>query len=135
VTDRRPRPRARRSGIGLHRESTGFFYYRTTLTTGIADGQFYFGDLGDRFVSGDWGVVDDEDAPGLLRASNTTFYFRHTLTQGNADSQFAPDSRRLQPQLATRSCLLCRVVLWACAVGYRSRFRIVWIVPASSDRS
>ncbi len=75
--------------IGLHRESSGFFYYRNSLSTGIADGQFYFGDPGDRLVSGDWGVVDGRDTPGLFRPSNQTFYFRHTLTQGNADSQFA----------------------------------------------
>jgi hypothetical protein len=74
--------------IGLHRESTGFFYYRNTLTTGIANGQFFFGDPGDRFVAGDWGVVDGVDTPGMFRPSNSTFYFRHTLTQGNADSQF-----------------------------------------------
>jgi parallel beta-helix repeat protein len=73
--------------IGLHRETTGFFYYRNTLTTGIADGQFFFGDPGDRFVAGDWGIVDGKDTPGLFRPSNTTFYFRHTLTEGNADSQ------------------------------------------------
>jgi hypothetical protein len=74
--------------IGLHRETTGFFYYRNTLTTGIADGQFFFGDPGDRFVSGDWGVVDGVDTPAMFRPSNSTFYFRHTLTQGNADSEF-----------------------------------------------
>jgi hypothetical protein len=73
--------------IGLHRETTGFFYYRNTLTTGVADGQFFFGDPGDRFVAGDWGVVDGTDTPAMFRPSNTTFYFRHTLTQGNADSQ------------------------------------------------
>jgi hypothetical protein len=79
--------------IGLHRETTGFFYYRNTLTTGNADGQFYFGDPGDRFVSGDWGVVDGVETPAMFRPSNSTFYFRHTLTQGNADSQFVwPDS-------------------------------------------
>ena len=74
--------------IGLHRESSGFFYYRNTLSTGIAHGQFYFGDPGDRFVAGDWGIVDGADTPGLFRPSDTTFYFRHTLTQGNADDQF-----------------------------------------------
>jgi Tol biopolymer transport system component len=74
--------------IGLHRESSGFFYYRNTLTTGVADGQFYFGDPGDRFVAGDWGIVDGADTPGLFRPSNLVFYFRHDLTQGNADSQF-----------------------------------------------
>jgi hypothetical protein len=80
--------------IGLHRETTGFFYYRDTLTTGIADGQFYFGDPGDGFVAGDWGVVDGVETPAMYRPSNTRFYFRHTLTQGNADSQFVwPDFR------------------------------------------
>ncbi len=74
--------------IGLHRASTGFFYYRNTLTTGIADDEFYFGDPGDRFVAGDWGVVDGTDTPAVFRPSNTVFYFRHTLTEGNADSQF-----------------------------------------------
>ena len=74
--------------IGLYRESSGFFYYRNTLTTGVADGQFYFGDPGDRFVAGDWGIVDGADTPGLFRPSNQTFYFRHDLTQGNADAQF-----------------------------------------------
>ena len=74
--------------IGLYRESSGFFYYRNTLTTGIADGQFYFGNPGDRFVAGDWGVVDGKETPGLFRPAGVTFYFRHTMTQGNADSQF-----------------------------------------------
>jgi len=74
--------------IGLHREATGFFYYRNTLTTGVADGQLFFGDPGDRFVAGDWGIVDGTDTPAVFRPSNTTFYFRHTLSEGNADSQF-----------------------------------------------
>ncbi len=74
--------------IGLYRESSGFFYYRNTLTTGVADGQFYFGNPGDRFVAGDWGVVDGRETPGLFRPSNQTFYFRYTLTQGNADAEF-----------------------------------------------
>jgi len=74
--------------IGLYRESSGFFYYRNSLSTGIADGEFFFGDPGDRFVAGDWGVVDGRETPGLFRPSNQTFYFRYTLTQGNADAQF-----------------------------------------------
>jgi hypothetical protein len=72
--------------VGLHRESTGFVYYRNTLDTGIADNEFFFGDPGDRFVAGDWGVVDRIATPGLFRPSDSTFYFRHTNTQGNADS-------------------------------------------------
>jgi uncharacterized delta-60 repeat protein len=74
--------------VGLHRESTGFFYWRNTLDTGIADGEIFFGDPGDRFVAGDWGVVDGKDTPAVFRPSDLTFYFRHTLTQGVADSQF-----------------------------------------------
>jgi parallel beta-helix repeat protein len=74
--------------VGLHRESTGFFYWRNTLDTGVASGEIFFGDPGDRFVSGDWGTVDGKDTPGLFRPSDVTFYFRHTLTQGVADSQF-----------------------------------------------
>ncbi len=73
--------------VGLHRESTGFFYWRNTLDTGIADGQIFFGDPNDRFVSGDWGIIDGVDTPAVFRPSSTTFFFRHTLTQGNADSE------------------------------------------------
>ncbi len=73
--------------IGLHRESTGLFYFRNTLDTGVASDQFFFGDPGDRFVAGDWGIVDGIDTPAVFRPSNTTFYFRHTNTQGNADAQ------------------------------------------------
>jgi dipeptidyl aminopeptidase/acylaminoacyl peptidase len=71
--------------VGLHRESTGFFYYRTSLDTGIASGAFYFGDPGDRFVAGDWGTVDGIDTPAVYRPSNTTFYFRTSNTPGPAD--------------------------------------------------
>jgi dipeptidyl aminopeptidase/acylaminoacyl peptidase len=71
--------------IGLHRASTGFFYYRESLTTGVADGQFYFGDPGDLFVSGDWGIEDGVETPGFYRPGNTTFFLRHTLSQGIAD--------------------------------------------------
>jgi CSLREA domain-containing protein len=74
--------------VGLHRESSGFFYWRDTLTTGIASGQIFFGNPSDRFVSGDWGIVDNVDTPSIFRPSDMTFYFRHTLTQGIADSQF-----------------------------------------------
>jgi hypothetical protein len=72
--------------VGLHRESTGFVYYRDTLDTGIATNEFFFGDPGDRFVAGDWGVLDRIATPGLFRPGDTTFYFRHTNSQGNADS-------------------------------------------------
>ncbi len=71
--------------VGLHRESTGFVYFRQSNTQGIADEEFFFGDPGDRLVAGDWGVVDDEETPAVFRPSTTTFYFRHTNSQGNAD--------------------------------------------------
>ena len=74
--------------IGLHRESTGFVYFRQTHTQGIADSEFFFGNPGDRLVAGDWGIIDNIDTPAIFRPSNTTIYFRHTNTQGSADSQF-----------------------------------------------
>ncbi len=74
--------------FGLHRESTGFFYWRNSLDTGIASGQIFFGDPGDRFVAGDWGVVDGIDSPAVHRESAGLVFFRHTLTQGTADSSY-----------------------------------------------
>lgn len=71
--------------IGLYRESTGFFYYRDTLTTGVATNQFFFGNPGDRFVAGDWGIPDGEDTPGVFRPAEANFYLKHTNTQGVAD--------------------------------------------------
>jgi parallel beta-helix repeat protein len=74
--------------IGLHRPSTGEFYWRNTLDTGVADGMIYYGNPGDRFVAGDWVVVDAFDTPGVFRPSDTTVYLRHTLTQGPADNHY-----------------------------------------------
>jgi anionic cell wall polymer biosynthesis LytR-Cps2A-Psr (LCP) family protein len=74
--------------IGLYRESTGFFYWRNTLDTGIATGEIFFGDPGDRFVAGDWGVVDGIDTPAIFRPAALAFFLRFTLTQGVADDQF-----------------------------------------------
>ncbi len=73
------------STVGLHRESTGFVYFRDSHTQGIADNEFFFGDPGDRLIAGDWGDIDGDDTPAVFRPSNTTFYFRHTNSQGNAD--------------------------------------------------
>ncbi|MFO7699864.1 MAG: hypothetical protein R6W79_04580 [Acidimicrobiia bacterium] len=73
---------------GLYRESTGFFYYRNSLTTGNADGTLFFGDPGDRFVAGDWGNPNGADTPAVFRPGDVTFYFRHTLDQGIADDWF-----------------------------------------------
>ena len=74
--------------VGLHRDSTGFVYFRNSHTQGNANAQFFFGDPGDRLMAGDWGVIDGTDTPAVFRPTNATFYFRHTNSQGNADSQF-----------------------------------------------
>jgi len=71
---------------GLHRESTGFVYFRNSHTAGTADNQFFFGDPADRLVAGDWGIIDGIDTPAVYRPSTATFYFRFTNTAGNADA-------------------------------------------------
>ncbi len=72
--------------VGLHRESSGFTYFRNENSQGNAEFQFYFGDPGDRLIAGDW-TGDRSDSPGTYRPSDTTFYFRHSNTQGEADSE------------------------------------------------
>jgi hypothetical protein len=71
--------------VGLHRESTGFVYFRNSHTQGIADNEFFFGDPGDRLVAGDWGIVDGMETPAVYRPATQSFYFRHSNTAGNAD--------------------------------------------------
>jgi hypothetical protein len=102
--------------IGLHRESTGFFYWRDTLDTGVADRSIFFGDPGDRFVSGDWGTIPGRDTPAVYRPSNGIVYFRYSLTEGNADTWFpwpasettahVPRSRELRLGLTTQHRVL-----------------------------
>jgi hypothetical protein len=43
---------SRQDTVGLHRESTGFLYYRDTLTTGNADNDFFFGIPDDQIITG-----------------------------------------------------------------------------------
>ena len=76
--------------VGLHRESTGFVYYRNTLTTGIADNQFFYGDPGDQLVAENWGASGEfgPDTVGLFRPSASKFFLRFANSQGNADAQF-----------------------------------------------
>ncbi len=73
--------------VGLHRETTGFLYFRNTNTTGIAHSQFYFGNPGDRLVAGDW-TGRGTDTPGVFRPGTSTTYLRYENTQGNADEQY-----------------------------------------------
>ncbi len=75
---------------GLHRESTGWVYFRNSHTQGNADAQFIFGNPGDRLIAGDWNN-DGKYSPALYRPSNTTMFFRYTNTQGNADAHFVPN--------------------------------------------
>ena len=82
--------------VGLHRESSGFLYFRNTNTQGIADFQFFFGNPGDRLIAGDW-TGDGNDTPAVYRPSNTTFYYRYTNTQGNADAQRNLGAPRMAP--------------------------------------
>ena len=70
--------------VGLHRESTGFMYFRQTHTQGVADSEFFFGDPGDRCLSGDW-TGDGTDTAAIFRPGDSTFYIRYSNTQGNAD--------------------------------------------------
>ena len=76
--------------VGLHRESTGFVYYRDTLTTGIADNDFFFGNPGDQILTGRWAQnpTAGPDTVGIFRPTQGQFYLRFSNTQGNADVDF-----------------------------------------------
>jgi hypothetical protein len=73
--------------VALHRESTGFVYYRNTNSTGNAHHSFFFGNPGDRIFSGDWNE-SGSDSPGVFRPSNRAVYLRFTNTQGNANESY-----------------------------------------------
>ena len=54
--------------IGLHRASTGLVYYRNSLTEGIADSSFMYGNPGDRFVAAEWeGAPGGQDTVAMFR--------------------------------------------------------------------
>jgi hypothetical protein len=76
--------------VGLHRESTGFVYYRDTLTTGNAHNDFFYGDPGDQIITGRWAQnpMPISDTVGIFRPSNGDFYLRFTNSQGNANVSF-----------------------------------------------
>lgn len=74
--------------VGLHRETTGLFYWRNSLTTGTAEGKcslvtLVTGSLQPTGESSTVGIT-----PAVFRPTDLTNYFRHTMSQGNADSQF-----------------------------------------------
>ena len=76
--------------MALHRTSTGRVYGRNTLTTGIADVDFIWGDPNDSVFGGDWDG-DGVDTPGLFRPSDATIYLRNSLTPGIADMEIFTD--------------------------------------------
>ena len=69
---------------GLHRESSGFLYFRNTNDTGVAHFEFFYGNPGDMLFAGDWDG-DGEDSVAVYRRSNGTLYIRNSNTQGTAD--------------------------------------------------
>ncbi|MGI9643392.1 MAG: thermonuclease family protein [Acidimicrobiia bacterium] len=74
--------------IALHRETTGYVYYRNTLTTGVADNEFFYGNPGDEILAENWGTsgVEGADTVGLSRASVGKFFLRYSNSQGSADA-------------------------------------------------
>ena len=59
--------------IGLYRQSTGFAYFRDSLTTGVADFEFFYGDPGDVIMAGDWDG-DGDDTVAVYRPSDGKVY-------------------------------------------------------------
>ncbi len=70
--------------FGLHRESTGFVYFRNSHTQGVADSAFIYGDPGDVLFAGDWDG-DGDDTVAVYRPANGTLYVKLTNTFGIAD--------------------------------------------------
>jgi len=70
--------------FGLHRESSGFVYFRNSHTQGNAHAQFIYGDPGDILFAGDWDG-DGDDTVAVYRQSNSTLYVKLTNTAGFAD--------------------------------------------------
>lgn len=70
--------------IGLYRQSTGFVYFRNSLSTGPAESSFFFGDPGDQIVAGDWDG-DGDDSVAVYRPSNDRFYVNLDNSNGSAD--------------------------------------------------
>ncbi len=53
--------------VGLYRETSGFVYFRDSLTSGNADAEFFYGDPDDVVVVGDW-TGDGIDTVGIYRS-------------------------------------------------------------------
>ncbi len=59
--------------VGLYRQSSGFVYFRNSLTTGIADLAFFYGNPGDVILAGDWDG-DGDDTIAAYRPSDGRVY-------------------------------------------------------------
>lgn len=70
--------------VGLYRRSTGFVYFRDSLTMGVADLSFFYGDPGDQILAGDWDG-DGDDTVAVYRSSNNRLYVNLDNASGYAD--------------------------------------------------
>ena len=59
--------------VGLYRQSTGFVYFRNSLSTGVADLDFFYGNPGDVILAGDWDG-DGDDTVAVYRPSDGRVY-------------------------------------------------------------
>ncbi len=75
--------------VGLHRESSGFVYFRNTHTTGVAHAHFFYGIPNDRLFAGEWVPDTGIDTVGIFRPSMARVFLRYTNTLGEADEEFA----------------------------------------------
>ena len=70
--------------VGLHRATTGFVYYRNSLTTGKAELDFFFGDPGDVMTTGDWNG-DGRDTLAVYRPSDGNWFIKDSNSAGPGD--------------------------------------------------
>ncbi len=70
--------------VGLHRASTGFVYFRNSLTDGVADLSFFYGNPGDVILAGDWDG-DGDDTVAVYRPSTGRVYMNLENSAGVAD--------------------------------------------------
>ena len=82
--------------VGLHRESTGYVFFRNSNTEGVAEVDFFYGDAGDRLVAGDW-TADGISSPAIFRPVQGKFYLRYANSQGNADEDFVYGGSLMNP--------------------------------------
>ena len=59
--------------VGLYRQSSGFVYFRNSLSTGIAHLEFFYGNPGDVILAGDWDGNGD-DTVAVFRPSDGRVY-------------------------------------------------------------